>query len=102
MGQADWDALGDYAQATRKHACDGCDHICGPAVDAPVKIGATMRYLMYHDSYGNAEEAKARFRKLPAEAQRIRGVDFSGANRACPHGFDVAGHMKRAAEVFEA
>ena len=102
MGQADWDALENYAQATRRHACDGCDHFCNPAVEAPVQIGATIRYLMYHDSYGNRDEARKLFRQLPAEAQKIRGVDFSGANRACPHGFDVAAHMRRAADVFEA
>jgi len=102
MGQADWDALENYAQATRPHACDGCDHICNPAVNAPVQIGTTMRYLMYHDGYGNAEAAKQLFKMLPREAQRIRGVDFSGANRACPHGFNVAAHMERAIEVFDA
>ena len=36
----------------RALACDGCDHICNPAVAAPVRIGATLRCLMYHDVYG--------------------------------------------------
>jgi predicted aldo/keto reductase-like oxidoreductase len=102
LGLADWEALEKYAAATRKHACDGCDHLCGAAVDAPVAIGATMRCLMYHDSYG--EEAKARelFAQLPAGARKLSGVDFSGANRACPHGVDVAAQMDRAARIFPA
>jgi hypothetical protein len=54
---------------------------------------------MYHDVYGDKETAKALFRKLPAEAQNIRGVDFRGANEACPYNVDVAAHMKRASEV---
>ena len=99
LGRADLEALGNYAQATRREACDGCDHICNPAVDAPVKIGATLRYLMYHDVYGEQEEAKALFRKLPREAQRLADVDFTPANRACPFGVDVAAHMARVEKV---
>jgi len=99
LGQADWDALKQYADATRQYACDGCDHICGPAVDAPVEIGATMRYLMYHDLYGQRDEARALFKALPKEARDYQHVDFEPANRACPHGLNIAWHMKRAAEV---
>jgi hypothetical protein len=36
------------------------------------------------------------------EAQQIAGVDYSAANRACPHGVDVALHMQRAADLFTA
>ncbi len=100
LTQAEWNALDRYATATRSLACDGCDHLCGPAVAAPVQIGATMRYLMYHDVYGEPEQAQAFFSRLPADAQRLDGVDFSGANRACPHGVDVAAHMARAKELF--
>ena len=70
--------------------------------DAPVKIGATMRYVMYHDVYGEEQNAKDLFGKLPAEAQRLSGVDFRAANAACPRGVDVAGQMERAARIFRA
>jgi uncharacterized protein len=99
LTEAEKSALDRYAAATRSLACDGCDHICGPHVDAPVKIGDTMRYLMYHDAYNEPQKARDLFRSLPAAARRLEGVDFSGASRACPHGLDVAAHMKRAAEV---
>ena len=99
LGAAEWDALRNYADATRGMACDGCDHICNPAVDAPVKIGATLRYLMYHDAYGETAKAKELYGKLPAEARNIGGVDFRGANAACPLGVDVAAMMKRADKV---
>jgi len=99
LGQAEWEELGKYADATRGEACDGCDHICGPKVDAPVKIGATLRFLMYHDMYGEKEKAKKLFRELPPEAQQIAGVDFRPANDACPLGVDVVKHMQRAAKV---
>ena len=83
----------------RPLACDGCDHRCNPAVAAPVQIGATLRCLMDHDIYGQPEVAKESFRALPAEARHLAGVDFSGANRACPHGVDVASLMDRAFRV---
>jgi hypothetical protein len=67
-----------------------------------VKIGATMRYIMYHDVYGEQENAKELFAKLPAEARRLAGVDFSGANAACPRGVDVAKQMERAVRIFRA
>jgi len=102
LGAAEWESLEKYAAATRRHACDGCDHLCGAAVDAPVRIGATMRYVMYHDVYGEQEEARRRFAALPAEARRLDGVDFARANAACPHGVDVAAHMRRATEIFRA
>jgi predicted aldo/keto reductase-like oxidoreductase len=102
LGAVDREALQKYADATRGYACDGCDHLCNPAVSAPVQIGATLRYLMYHDVYGEAEKAKEMFEKLPERAKRLSVVDFTPANAACPHGIDVASHMKRAAEIFHA
>ena len=102
LGLLDRQSLERYAQATRALACDGCDHICNPAVGAPVRIGPTLRCLMYHDVYGQPEEARRSFRELPAEAQQLAGVDFGPANRACPHGVDVEAHMRRAREIFGA
>jgi predicted aldo/keto reductase-like oxidoreductase len=95
-------SIDKYAAATRHLACDGCDHICNPAVSAPVQIGATMRYLMYHDVYGQDELARELFSQLPEPAKALDGTDFAGANRACPNGIDVAHHMARAAKLFVA
>jgi len=99
LTDAEVQALNRYADATRSLACDGCDHLCGAAVNAPVKIGATMRFLMYHELYGEAEKARRLFGELPAESRRLDGVDFSGANAACPNGLDVAWHMERARQL---
>lgn len=101
LGAHEVEALERYAAATRPFACDGCEHLCNPAVDAPVRIGETMRALMYHDGYGDAEKGRALWAGLPAGARRLRGVDFEGAARACPHGVDVVAHMKRASAIFE-
>lgn len=102
LGALDVEALEKYASATRGQACDGCDHLCGAAVAAPVRIGTTMRCVMYHDVYGDPDKARQAFAKLPAEARKLSGVDFARANAACPHGIDVAAHMERAARIFDA
>jgi predicted aldo/keto reductase-like oxidoreductase len=103
LSQSEVDALHRYAEATRSFACDGCDHLCNPAVDAPVRIGDTMRYLMYNDVYGQPDEARKLFRsRLPVEAQKLSGIDFTAANARCPNGVNIAYHMARAAQVFEA
>ena len=96
------EALQRYAEATRSMACDGCEHLCNPSVAAPVQIGTTMRYLMYHDTYGNQDEARTLFDELPADARRLQGVDYRAATDACPNGIDIARHMARAHEVFNA
>ncbi len=84
-----------YAEATRPYACDGCDHLCGAMVGAPVRIGATMRYLMYHDLYGEPEKARALFQALPAAARDLAGVDFASGRRRLP----ARGRRRRAHEA---
>lgn len=88
-----------YAELTRSLACDGCDHICNPTISTNVQIGATMRYLMYHDVYGQEEEAKALFAELPPEARNIGDIDFSPATAVCPHQIDLNFHLHRAAKI---
>jgi predicted aldo/keto reductase-like oxidoreductase len=88
-----------YADATRHLYCAGCQHLCNQAVPAGVEIGTTLRYLMYHDSYGDGSTARQLYAQLPAAARHLDGVDFSRAAALCPHKVDVAKHMQRAAEV---
>jgi predicted aldo/keto reductase-like oxidoreductase len=100
LGAADRRAIERYAKATRGMACDGCSHICGSAVDAPVDIGAAMRCVMYHDVYADPAKAHRVFAELPPAARQLASVDFSAASQACPNGVDVVGHMRRAADIF--
>jgi predicted aldo/keto reductase-like oxidoreductase len=98
LGAREEDAIQRYAAATRQLACDGCSHLCGAAVNGP-EIGRTLRYLMYHDTYGEPDLARELFRALPAEARKLAEIDFSAAARACPHGLDIAAQMRRAATL---
>jgi hypothetical protein len=99
LGLNEHQAIRRYADLTRGHACQGCDHICGAAVAAPVRIATTMRCLMYHDSYGDPAKARRVFSELPPEAQQLDGVDFEAASRACPHGVDLVAQMQRASKL---
>ncbi len=100
LGATEWDALERYASASRHLSCDGCDHLCNPAVDAPVRIGDTLRYLTYHESYAEPEKARRLFALLPEGARRGAAVaDFAAADRACPHGVEISHNMRRAAEL---
>ena len=100
LTQAEQQALDKYAEATRSLACDGCDHLCNPAVNAPVKIGATIRYLMYAEIYGEEEKAYSLFKNLPPEAQKLANIDFAAAQNACPHGVNIVELMNRAQRRF--
>jgi uncharacterized protein len=99
LGFADWQAIERYASLTRSHACDGCGRLCSAAVGERVDIATTLRCVMYHDTYGDADKARRVFSALPESARSFDGVDFAAAHRACPHGVDVARHMQRAREI---
>jgi predicted aldo/keto reductase-like oxidoreductase len=99
LGALEMESLRKYADATRSIACDGCDHHCTAGLSHPVPIATTLRYLMYHDSYGKREEARALYQALPEAARSIDGVDFSSASRACPNGLNVEALVARAAQV---
>jgi predicted aldo/keto reductase-like oxidoreductase len=99
LTSAEWEALYRYAAATRSNTCDGCDHLCGAKIEGPVEIASTLRYLMYHDSYGKQDRARELFAELPAEARSFSHLDFSAASAACPHGLNLDRLMRRAARV---
>jgi predicted aldo/keto reductase-like oxidoreductase len=99
LGALDMESLRRYAAATRSLACDGCDHLCTGGLERPIPVATTLRYLMYHDSYGKQAEARALYQALPEAARRVDGVDFSPASRACPHGLNVEELVARAARV---
>jgi len=99
LGALDVHELRRYALATRSLACDGCGHLCTAALDAPIPVATTLRYLMYHDSYGKRDAARALYQALPEAARQVDGVDFSRASAACPNGLDVEQHIRRAARV---
>jgi predicted aldo/keto reductase-like oxidoreductase len=98
ISQVERQLLEDYAKATNHLVCHGCDHICSSEVNSPVRIGDTLRYLMYHDNYEEYSRAKDLFGKLPLEAKEaIFTTDYKMAEAACPYKLEIGKMMHKAA-----
>ena len=94
-----WNALEQYAEETRSSYCAGCSHICGAAANG-APISDVMRHLMYYNSYGDRDLARSQFAALPEDFRtRMTALDYSAAERACPHGLPIARLMKEAGEL---
>jgi len=80
-----------YAQKTCTGYCAGCANICHPTVpDAPY-ISKIMRYLMYYNSYGEQQEAKELFAKIPTDVRnKLLKLDYSTAETRCPQHLPIA------------
>ncbi len=63
-------------------------------------IGETMRHLMYYNSYGDRDRARALFAMVPGQTRkRMSILDYSLAERKCPQGIPIGRFMKEAAEI---
>ena len=92
--------LEGYAKATAPGYCAGCGNVCESAIKENVPVSDIMRYVMYHDEYGNQQRAIRLFRDLPpAVRERLAGVDWSKAEQFCPQNLPIARLMQRAREI---
>ena len=100
LAREELESLRQYARETKGDYCAGCGKICQEAVGGAVPVNEVMRCLMYHQYYGEPELARLTFAGLPAEVrQRLTEVDYSRAERACPHGLAIAALMRQATEM---
>ncbi len=85
LTQADREVFSQYAKATCDGYCAGCADICNPTLpDAPY-VSDIMRYLMYHNSYGEQAEAKRLFAQIPAGVRnKLLDMDYTLAEARCP------------------
>jgi predicted aldo/keto reductase-like oxidoreductase len=85
------------AQETCSGYCAGCGHICDAALPDMPYVSDIMRYLMYHNSYGEKELARRLFAELPAQARaRLARTDYSPAEARCPQHLPIAALMAEA------
>ena len=92
-------ALNQHAEATCDRYCAGCSHLCGAAVAGAVPVRDVMRHLMYYHNYAELD-ARAMFSDIPADVrQRLTAVDYSEAERVCPHRLPIAQLMREASTV---
>lgn len=99
LSMADFQQLQRLAAARAEYACQGCAQVCESRVGGEARIADTLRFLMYHESYGETEKARRLFAALPAPARALEGIDFGEAARVCPQGIDIAARMRRAHEL---
>lgn len=99
LSMSDFQQLNRLAACTSGYACVGCKHLCEPHIDGEVAVADTLRYLMYHECYGEPERARQLYRELTPAERNLDGVDFSRATAACPEGIDLAARLRRAQEL---
>jgi len=85
LTDTDFDVLKKYAQATCSGYCAGCAHICDAAIAEMSYTSDIMRFLMYHNSYGDKNRAKEMFWQIPQTVRnRLLTIDYSIAEARCP------------------
>jgi predicted aldo/keto reductase-like oxidoreductase len=101
LSMSEYQQLRQLAVATSAYSCHGCSQICESRIDGEVRVADTLRYLMYHECYGEPDRARQLYRALRAEEREIAGVDFARAEAVCPQGIRIAERMTLARRVLE-
>ena len=98
----DLQLLDRYAVETASSYCAGCTSICEPVFAGEVPIGDIMRYLMYHNSYGDVERARACFTEIsPRVRGQLAGMDYTRVEGLCPQKLPIGRLIVHAVEVLE-
>jgi predicted aldo/keto reductase-like oxidoreductase len=89
--------LDQYARKTARGYCAGCARLCESALNGSVPVSDLMRYLMYHDLYGDRERAVRLFHDIPADTRRrLTRINFSKAEALCPQKMPIGKLMEKA------
>jgi predicted aldo/keto reductase-like oxidoreductase len=97
LSQADKDVLTESAQATCSGYCAGCAYICDSALPDMPYVSDVMRYLMYYNNYGERQNARQLFAKIPPEVRnKLLSTDYSLAEARCPQRMPIANLMAEA------
>ena len=99
LGMHEFQQLNRLAACTAAYSCQGCNHLCEPKVDGETKVADALRFLMYHECYGEQDKARALYHALTPAERRLDGIDFGAAAAACPEGIDIAARLRHAEEL---
>jgi len=94
--------LNRLAHMTRSYHCNGCSDICESKVAGKLNISDALRYLMYAESYDDAETARLLYNALSPEERDFENLDLSEATAACPQDIQIAERLRRAKELLSA
>jgi len=93
------DGLSVVAQDSRSQYCLGCMK-CESVMASESRIPDVMRYMMYHNSYGETDNARSQFARLPEDIKRtIAFKDYSHAETLCPQGIKIGSVMREAVRI---
>jgi uncharacterized protein len=96
LTQIDREMFKNYAAETCSGYCAGCANICD-SVAAGVPVSDVMRYLMYHNSFGDTRTARQLFAEIPQQIRdKMLTADYSTAESRCPQRLPVARLMSQA------
>jgi predicted aldo/keto reductase-like oxidoreductase len=90
LSMGEFQQLQRIATATAAFSCQGCSHICESHIEGPLKVADPLRYLMYHECYGETAAARKLYNSLGSSERDFDGIDLTKATRACPQGIDIA------------
>jgi predicted aldo/keto reductase-like oxidoreductase len=100
LATSDLRLLDKYARETASSYCAGCSDICETALTEYVPVADVMRYLMYHESYGECDRARSLYAELsPRIHKRLISFDYSLAEKRCPQGLPIGRLMREANKV---
>ncbi len=100
LAASDLRLLDKYARETASSYCAGCSDICETALSEYVPVADVMRYLMYHESYGECDRARSLYAQLsPRIHNRLISFDYSLAERSCPQRLPIGRLMREATKV---
>ncbi len=102
LSMTDFVQLNRFAARTSPQYCTGCSHLCESKVDCNLRIADTLRYLMYHDAYGEKESARQLYSALADCERDFSGIDLAAATAACPQGINIANRLLQAQRTLSA
>lgn len=94
--------LNRLARLTATYACLGCNQICESRIDGKLKVADALRYLMYHECYGDPETARLLYNALDLEERDFDRVDLAEAIKACPQGIQIDERLRKARALLTA
>ena len=100
LSAGDLRLLNQYSHETASTYCAGCSTLCETALVEAVPVADVMRYLMYHQSYGDCDRARSLFAQIPSSTrERIDRLDYSLAEKRCPQRIPIGRLMRKAIKV---
>lgn len=99
LSSLDIKVLNRLAENTCNLYCRGCMR-CEKAMASESRIYDVLRYMMYYNSYGERDHARALFRQMPETIRRsMLSRDYTKAEALCPNRIRIGSAMKEAVRL---